>query len=146
MQAAAPPPPPPPAFTGSEHGACGPNACMYRLAPVRPAWAERRAFAPVFLAFVLRAKVSAAPADPRFVPPRTCYHRKGGGWGGGNHIYIFLNADCATDGSGGMLCSERQFPGVETPLASALVLLLAVFFPFFFCLHVPITRLKVGEI
>lgn len=104
---------------------------MYRLAPVRPAWAERRAFAPVFLAFVLRAKVSAAPADPRLVPLRTCYHRKGGG--GGNHIYIYiLNADCATDGSGGMLCSERQFPGVETPLASALVLLLAVFFSLFF--------------
>lgn len=61
---------PPPAFTGSEHGACGPNACMYRLAPVRKAWAERRAFAPVFLAFVLRAKVSAAPADPRLIYPR----------------------------------------------------------------------------
>lgn len=53
--------------------------------------------------------------------------------GGEKKSYIFfLNADCATDGSGGMLCSERQFPGVETPLASALVLLLAVFFfPFF---------------
>lgn len=97
----------PPAFTGSEHGACGPNACMYRLAPVRTAWSERRAFAPVFLAFVLRAKVSTAPADPRLVPPRTSYHcaekkKK-------SH---FFNADCATDGSGGMLYSERQFPGV----------------------------------
>lgn len=49
---------------------------MYRLAPVRTASSERRAFAPVFLAFVLRAKVSAAPADPRLAPPRTCYHRK----------------------------------------------------------------------
>lgn len=43
---------------------------MYRLAPGPKAWAERRAFAPVFLAFVLRAKVSAAPADPRLIYPR----------------------------------------------------------------------------
>lgn len=85
------------------------HACMYRLAPVRPGWAERRAFAPVFLAFVLRAKVFAAPADPRLVPPRICYHRKGGKK---KIFFFFFNADCATDGRGGMLCSERQFPGV----------------------------------
>lgn len=98
----------PPAFTGSEHGACGPNACMYRLAAVRTACSERRAFAPVFLAFVLRAKVSAAPADPRLVPPRTCYQGKEKK----KKSYFFFNADCATDGSGGMLCGGRQFPGV----------------------------------
>lgn len=62
-------------------------------------WSERRAFAPVLLAFVLLGKVFAALADARFI------HF------GGPVITAKSNTfkiDCASDGSRGMLCSERR--------------------------------------
>lgn len=74
---------------------------MYRLAYVYTGWSERRAFAPVFLAFVLRGKsFFAALADTSVHPPRrTCYRRKT------QHI---LRSIAQVMEARGMLCSERR--------------------------------------
>lgn len=74
---------------------------MYRLAYVYTGWSERRAFAPVFLAFVLRGEsFFAALADTSVHPPRrTCYRRKT------QHI---LRSIAQVMEARGMLCSERR--------------------------------------
>lgn len=59
------------AFPGSEHGACGPNACMYRLAldvkPARKGELLHLCFWP--LSFVLKF-LQPPQTDPRLVSPR----------------------------------------------------------------------------
>lgn len=77
------------------------NACTYGLAYVCTGWCKRRAFAPVFLAFVLRAKVFAAVGGTRLI------HLVGPVITAKQEHQDILTLIAQGDGSDWMLCRER---------------------------------------